>query len=141
MATVISAQGAVITIDDDTSPTPVKVTIGGADSFTFGDGEAADIDVTTLASTRKEWRQGLADEGAFTLNFKVRDPNDAGQAEMASARALQAVREVVITLPSGDVATFDMYVKSMPSEGAVDGVLAGSANCKITGEVVWSTAP
>lgn len=135
-AAVISAQGAVVTIDDGTGTNAVE--IGGIESFTFGDGEATDIDVTTLQSTRKEWRQGLADEGAFSVNFRRRDPNDVGQAAMYAARAAQDVREVVITFESGDVATFDMYVKSMPSTGGVDGVLAGTSNCKITGEVVWS---
>ena len=68
----------------------------------------------------------------------MRDPSDVGQAAMESAKAAQAVREVVITLPSGDVATFNAYVKSVSSQAGVDAVVTGSATLKVTGAIVWS---
>jgi len=132
--TVLDAQGATFSIDDSGS-TPVLV--GGIVSFSGFDGEAADIDITTLNSTAKEYRQGLQDFGNFTLELK-RDPNDAGQNELLSAKAAQATRTCILTLASGDVATFEAYVKSVSSSGGVDATIDGSANLKVTGAVVWS---
>ncbi|MFW1676456.1 phage tail tube protein [Pontibacter sp. JAM-7] len=131
---VLDAQGATVTFNDGTT----AQTVGGCVSFSFGDGQAADIDITTLASTAMEYRQGLQDFGDCTIELK-RDPNDVGQAAMETAKAAQATREVVITLPSDDVATFNAYVKSISSSGGVNDVLNGTATLKVTGSVVWST--
>lgn len=130
---VLDAQGSTVTFNDGS----VAQTVGGVVSFSFGDGEATDIDTTTLASAAKEYRQGLQDFGNLTLEL-MRDPSDVGQAAMESAKAAQAVREVVITLPSGDVATFNAYVKSVSSQAGVDAVVTGSATLKVTGAIVWS---
>lgn len=131
---VLNAQGAVVTIANVSS---VATTIGEVKNFAFGDGAAADIDITTLASAAKEFRQGLQDNGDLTLELN-RDPSDVGQVVLLEARAAQATREVVITLASGDVATFNAYVKSVSTDGAVDDVITGSASLKITGNIVWS---
>lgn len=133
MAT-LDAQGVVVTFADNLS---VAQTVGGVVSFSFGDGEASDIDITTLASTAKEYRQGLQDFGNLSLEL-MRDPNDVGQAAMEAAKSAQATRQVVITLPSGDIATFNAYVKSLSSAGGVDAVVTGTANLKVTGAIVWS---
>ena len=133
MAT-LDAQGVVVTFADNLA---VAQTVGGVVSFSFGDGEASDIDITTLASTAKEYRQGLQDFGNLSLEL-MRDPNDVGQAAMEAAKAAQATRQVVITLPSGDIATFNAYVKSLSSAGGVDAVVTGTANLKVTGAIVWS---
>lgn len=131
---VLDAQGAVFTIDDDMGS---PVTVNGIVSFDGFDGEASDIDITTLASTAKEFRQGLQDFGNFSIEL-MRDPQDTGQIELEDAKANQATRECVLTLPSGDIATFNAYVKSLTASGGVDGVVTGSCNMKITGSVVWS---
>lgn len=130
---VLDAQGTTVTFNDGT----VAQTVGGVVSFSFGDGQATDIDISTLASTAKEYRQGLQDFGDCTLELK-RDPSDTGQSAMETAKAAQATREVVITLPGGDVATFNAYVKSISSSGGVDDVVNGTATLKVTGAVVWS---
>lgn len=132
--TVLDAQGAILTFEDD-GGTPVVV--GGIVSFTGFDGEASDIDITTLASTAKEFRQGLQDFGAFSIEL-MRDPQDLGQIELEAAKAAQATRECVLTLPSGDIATFNAYVKSLTAAGGVDAVVTGSCNMKVTGNVVWT---
>jgi len=133
MATIL-AQGSIFTIDD-ASGTPVVIEC--INSFSGMTGEAADIDVTCLSSVAREFRQGLQDFGDFTLEL-MRDPTQVGQMEMESAKNAQAIREFILTLPSGDVATFDGYVKSLTVEGSTDAALTGSANIKITGAVVWS---
>ena len=131
---VLDAQSATFSIADET---PAAIIVGGIVSFSGFDGEASDRDITTLASTAREFRQGLEDSGNFSIEL-FRDPSDVGQAEMATAKAAKATRECVLTLDSGDIATFDAYVKSLTSSGAVDGDVNGSANLKITGAVTWT---
>lgn len=132
--TVLDAQLAVFTIaDSGGSP----ITVGGTISFSGFDGEASDIDITTLASTAKEFRQGLQDFGNFSIELQ-RDPADVGQIELLSAKAAQATRACTLTLASGDVASFDAYVKSVTTAGGVDATVTGSANMKVTGVVAWT---
>lgn len=132
MATAISAQNTTFFING--------VKVGGIISFSGFDGEASDIDITTLDSTAKEYRQGLQDFGGFTLELN-RDPNDSGQDELLTQRAAQTTSECILTLPD-DVtlnrATFNAYVKSVSISGAVDEVARGTATLKITGSVTWS---
>lgn len=130
---VLDAQGTTVTFNDGTT----AQTVGGVVSFSFGDGQASDIDITTLASTAMEYRQGLQDFGDCTLEL-MRDPSDVGQAAMETAKSAGATREVVITLPDGAVATFDAYVKSISTSGGVNAVATGTATLKVTGSVVWS---
>lgn len=135
MAT-IDAQGVTITYEDNLA---AAQTVGGVISFTGLDGEAADIDITTLASTAKEFKQGLQDFGNFSMEI-LRDYDDAGQAALLDAMDNQATREMVVTMPSGtlNVITFQAYVKSISTEGAVDDVVRGTVNLKISGEPVLS---
>jgi len=129
---VLDAQGTVISFADNLS---AAQTVGGVTSFSFGGGGAADIDVSTLASVAKEYRAGLVDQGDLTLEVQ-RDPNDIGQSTIEASAG--AVREVVITLPGGDIATFNAYVKSISNEGSVDGTLTGTITLKVTGAIAWT---
>jgi hypothetical protein len=130
----ILAQGSIFTIDDaEGNP----VVIDCISSFSGMTGEAADIDVTCLSSEAREFRQGLQDFGDFTIEL-MRDPQQVGQIELEAAKNAQATRTFILTLPSGDVATFEGYVKSLTLEGDTDAVLTGTANIKISGLVTWS---
>ena len=128
----IDAQGTIFVFNSQT--------VGGIQTFAGFDGEAADIDITTLASTAKEFRQGLVDFGNFSLEL-LRDPNDVGQNEMLTAKAGQLTKTCILTLPDDvvlNVATFSAYVKSLTISGGVDDVVKGTANLRITGTVVWT---
>ena len=128
----IDAQGTTFTADTDV--------VGGIVSFSGFDGEASDIDVTTLASTAKEYRVGLQDFGNFSLEV-IYDPNDVGQAQMATNMAALTETTFVLTLPDDVVlnkATFNGFVKSMSISGGVDDVVKGTVNIRITGAVVWT---
>lgn len=132
MATAIDAQGATFSINSQL--------VGGLQSFSGFDGEASDIDITTLDSLAKEFRQGLQDYGNFSVDL-LRDPNDAGQAEALAQRLAQTSSTCVLTLPDDvvlNVATFTAYVKSLNIDGGIDGVASGTLNLKISGSVVWS---
>ena len=111
--------------------------VNGIRSFTGMDGQASDIDVTTLDSLAKEYRQGLQDFGGWNMEI-FRDPDDAGQAALEQAKNDQATEQCVLTIPTGQVATFDAYCKQISAAGAVDGVLTGNVAMKISGLVVWS---
>lgn len=131
---ILDSQGATFSIDD-ASGTPVIIEC--IKSFSGMDGQSSEIDITCLSSLAKEFRQGLQDFGSFTIELN-RDPNDLGQIELENAKAAQATRTFILTLASGDVATFDGFVKSLTIAGGVDAVVTGSAAIRITGLVVWS---
>jgi len=134
-AVPILTQGTTISIDDDVS---APVTINGHTAISgIGSGSAAEIDVTTLASTAKEFKMGLQDNGSFTIDL-IRDEDDLGQVELRDAMANQAEREVIITLPTStkNVFTFNAYVLSLTTDVAADGVVTGQATLRISGDVV-----
>ena len=126
---VLDAQGATLLANG--------INIGGLVDFDGFDGEAADIDVTTLASTAMEYRPGLQEFGNISINL-MRDPADAGQEELRRAKAAQETIPFVLTLASGEVANFSGYCKSITAAGGINKVVDGKANIKITGEAIWS---
>lgn len=132
---VLDAQGSTVEFYDADDITPN--TVGGVVSFSLGGAAASDIDVTTLSSTAKEYRQGLQDFGSCTLEVQF-DATDAGIAEMLVAKAAGDTRKMVITLPGGQIATFNCYVKTIDQSGGVDATVTGSIETKVTGAVVWS---
>ncbi len=128
----VLAQGATFTFN--------SVAIAGVVGMTgLGSGKAKDIDVTTLASTAKEFRPGLQDFGAFALDL-IRSEDDAGQIAIATSLAAQATHTMVIVLASGTLktATFTCYVTSISTDTASDEVAKGKAEFRITGPIVWS---
>lgn len=140
-APAILAQGTTFSIDDDAGS---PVTINGIQSVSgVGSGQASKIDVTTLASTAKEYRMGLQDWGDFTITF-IYNPDDAGQAELQDAKDTQSVREFIMTLPSSDpsltlnVWTAQVYVLQIQFDVGADDVVRGTATIGVTGEPVFS---
>jgi hypothetical protein len=132
---VIQAQGTTFTFNDGTT----AQTVDGIVSYSGFDGESTEIDVTTLASTAKEFDVGLEDFGNLSLEL-IFNPDDVGQAAIAAAKTAAATRECVLTLPSGtlDTATFNAIVKSFSKSGGVDDVVKATVNLRITGAVAWS---
>lgn len=136
-ATPILTQLTTVSIDDDTG-TPVL--INGVMSISgIGSGSATEIPTTTLASTAKEFKQGLRDFGAFSMEL-VRNQDDLGQLELFDALAAQATRTFIVTLPTStaNVITFEGFVQSVTTEIAADGIVTGTATIRITGAVVYS---
>lgn len=116
------------------------VAVGGLMAITgIGSGSATEIDVSTFASTAKEFKQGLRDFGSVTIDLR-RNQDDLGQVEMFTAMASQLTKTVVITLPTStaNVATFEGFVQSISTDLKADGAVEGKAVIRITGAVVWS---
>ena len=133
----ILSQTTTVSIDDSGGS---PVLINGVMSITgIGSGSATEINVTTLASTAKEFRQGLRDFGSVAMDI-IRNQDDAGQLEMFTAMAAQSVRTFIVTLPTStaNVGTFEGFVQSLSTDINADGVVTGKATVRITGAVVWS---
>lgn len=133
----ILAQDATITVNN-ASASPV--TINGVISITgIGSGSATEIDVTTLASTAREFRQGLQDFGTIQLEV-IRNQDDLGQKELFDMMGAQAVRQFVVTLSSStaDVITFNGFVQSFSVDINADDAVRGTASIRITGAIVFS---
>lgn len=134
---VIDAQGTVIKIDDAT-PGTADVVIGKVKSYSGFDGEASEVDITNLASTAKEFRLGLQDFGAFSMDIQV-DYADAGQDVCRTAQGTGATKTFNVTFPDASTADFTGLVKNATSlSGGVDGVVDGTITIKISGAVTFS---
>ena len=114
--------------------------IGEINSYNGFDGQAADIDVTTLTSTAKEFRAGLQDFGNFTLNVN-RVFSDAGQIAVESAKASGVVREFQVTLSDAKIILFQGVIKSFTFDAGVDHVYKGSITVRMTGSPTFPTYP
>lgn len=134
MSDAIESQGFLFEVQTiDTTPEWLEVK--EMKDWNENQAESADIDVTHLQSTRKEYLTGLADDGTFTMacNYLMNDP---GQLEMRAARADREARNMRCTFSDGSVATFTGFVKSFPMSGAVDQAVTGNVSIRITGEFV-----
>lgn len=117
-----------------------SVAVAGVKSMKgLGATKSKEIDITTLASTAKEFRLGLQDFGSITVTL-VRSLDDAGQAALMAAHSSQSAEQAVIVLPSGTLttATFSCLVESLSSDMDEDGVVMGECALRITGPVVWT---
>jgi hypothetical protein len=137
LAVDINTVGGTLTAANGTL-TPVATTeIAEVKSFSGFDGQASEIDVTNFASTAKEFKLGLVDEGGFS--FEMNQVNaDAGQAALRTSRDAGTLKTYILTLPNAETATFTAYAKGIPTAGAVDGVLTSSVALRISGAVVWA---
>jgi hypothetical protein len=116
------------------------IALGGVIGMSgLGSGKAKEIDVTTLASTAKEFLPGLKDSGGFTLDL-IRNGDDVGQIELLVELAAQLPKVMIVTLPTStnNIATFTCFVTSLTSDASADGVVMGKAEFRITGAIVWS---
>jgi Lambda phage tail tube protein, TTP len=130
----VDTTGKTITASGTATP-QTYTPIANVKSFSGFDGKAAIIDVTNLSSTAKEKLVGIQDFGKFSFDIHV-DYSDAGQLALSAAKAAATKKTFKLTYPNAKVATFSAFVMGMPSQGAVDAVVAGSVELEITGAVV-----
>lgn len=136
MSSAIETQGFEFKIGNGDSPlTYTEVT--EVTSFSGFDGQAAEIDVTHLKSTAKEWLMGLQDFGSFKIDCNYLN-GDAGQDLMRAAKSTRAVQDFRVTFSDASTATFQGYVLSAPVNGSVDAKVDTSFDIRITGPVVFA---
>ena len=138
MALAIETQGFLFEIASNPGTSPSNYTaVSEITSFSFFDGAAAEIDVTHLQSTAKEWLMGLQDFGTGTLECNHL-PDDTGQDLMRAAKASRDIQDFRMTLSDGTIFSFRGYVLSAPVSGAVDAKVDGSFQIRISGNVTES---
>jgi hypothetical protein len=148
MVTAATA-GASFTVNIDTSGFATAGTTGEAEALTMVagcevktfsglDGQANEIDVTTLCSTAREFLMGLQDFGQFQMELNY-VPDDAFQVECKEAKGLREKRAFSLLLPPGENGkqfeiVFDAFVRQFSISGGVDQAVAGSITLRVTGE-------
>lgn len=108
-------------------------------SYSRGDAQSSDIDVTTMKSDAKEYRNGLQDFGNFTAEMNYVE-SEAAQVEMKKSLADSSLRWFKIIKRNGYAAVFQGTVKGFSETGGVDGSFSGSLSVRISG-VVHEVAP
>ncbi|MET3431436.1 hypothetical protein ABIC71_000914 [Herbaspirillum seropedicae] len=136
-AIAVDTTGAAAYTTGGTVTSAAYTFVKGVKSFSGLDGAADELDATDMDSTAKEFLLGLQDFGKFSLDINIKR-DDPGQQAMEAARASGAPTPFRLTLPNGDVASFSLLVKSTPMSGAVNALLTGTIDSRITGEVVWA---
>jgi len=134
----LKSQGAGIYLSDDASP-EVYTEIAQVVSISGPDGSAAEIDVTALDSTAKEWLMGLPDEGSVSLEV-IHDPSDTQHEALRTARANQTVKNFQIKLTDSPqtIYSFSAYVPTFSLSMGVDDAIKASYSLRITGAVTKS---
>jgi len=133
----VSSQGVKIQVSDGAA-TPAFVDLCEIKTFNGFDGQASEIDVTTLCSEAKETRLGLQDFGGFTFEMNY-VPDDPAQMIMQDLKAAGMPGDFKLVLPAPHGSwDFTAYVKSFPIAGGVDGVLTSSIALRITGAPVYT---
>ena len=117
--------------------TPQTMTlIGNVKSFDLQPDKPSEIDVTNLASTRKEFRVGLAGSWTMKADYDV-DTADAGQAQLNVAANAGSANVFTITLTNGKIFAGVGYVLTASASGSPDAVVKGSLDIRGTGQPTW----
>jgi hypothetical protein len=120
--------------------TPTQTTLGNVRSFNVGGGQKAQVDVTNLASTAKEFIGGLADDGTMQCEMDFNDA-DAGQQVLIGGKAASGVLlacEIGFADGQSSKASFNAEVFSFDFSGGVDDAVRATASLKLTGGITYS---
>ena len=134
-SSALETQGVLIKVGDAASPEVFSL-IPEIVSFDGPGGSASEIDVSDLASTAKEFRLGLKDEGDFTFEMMYL-PNDTQHQLLQTARTNRTLTSFEITLTDSpaSVMTFSAFVREFSLSGSVDDVIRGNVGLRISGAV------
>ena len=137
----VVSYGAKLRVKDPISGT--KIDVGGLTDFNGPQTTRAEIDVTTLASTAKEYALDLKDLGTFTSTMQTRYGDPAQQILLANMDSTDTL-EFDLVLPddgygNGPVTlSFKGRVQSFPIQGSMGQVITTSLSIRITGAVEFS---
>jgi hypothetical protein len=131
----LKAQGIKLKMGNGAS-TEVFTLIPDIVGFEGPDGEAAEIDTSTLDSVRKEFMMGLPDEGRIVARFLF-DPADTQHQLLITNRNAQTAVNFKLdyNVTPAEVDSFSAYVLSVTRGGEVDGRVEGQFVLRITGVV------
>lgn len=103
-------------------------------SYSGFDGQASELDVTTLCSTAKEKVLGLQDFGGMSADMHFVE-DDAFQVEAKLAKREGLPRWFKLVKPNGYIKVWSGLVRSFSDSGSVDGTATGTLSVTISGEV------
>lgn len=138
--TGVDATGETASTDGTFTP-KTFVALCEAKTFQGFDGQAGEIDVTTLCSTAKEFRAGLQDFGSFSFDMNL-VPDDPGQVILDQAKASGTPLWFRLKVPDGEggyqgAYVFKAFVRQKSISGGVDQAFSSSVTLRITGEPVY----
>ena len=134
----LNAQGTTLEISEDGA---TYESIGCIQSFGIEQPERAEIDVTCLTSTSKEYKFGLRDNGTLSIDLQY-DPEGAGQGLLEDSYAADTAYHFKIeytnapdTTGTGTTKEFQGYVTSISESGGVDDVVVESVTIRVSGDI------
>lgn len=133
----LDSQGMIIQYDSGGSPQ--WITITEVSEMSGPGGQAAEIDVTDLSSTGKEFRMGLQDEGQISLTVNY-IPTDTSHSALRTRRANQTLTSFRILFTDSPQTTwsFSAFVLGLEISNSVDDVTKGTITLRISGSVTQS---
>ena len=134
-STAIVARGSTIGVGDAASP-EVYTTIANIDSITGPGATAADIEVTDLSSTAKEFLLDLPDYGTVTCSGFY-EPNNTQHEQLRADNAASTARNYRVTINSSPQATytFNARVSEFSPEEAVAAAVRFTFALRVNGVV------
>ena len=136
----LEAQGTVIQVGDFGSPEAYQ-TIPEVKSIAGPDGQASWMDTTDLASTAKEGRPGLKDEGQVRMQINY-VPDNTVHTTLRNAfsnRTKKAIRIIFTDTAPTTKWDFPAYVTGFQVRAEVDGVLMADVTLRIADAIVEGT--
>jgi hypothetical protein len=144
MSQKLKSQTSTFEVFDALGSPNAFIVVGGVRTINdLRSGTAAEIDVSDLSSTAKEFVLGLADNGAMNLEM-LYDPADPGQILLESLRESSDSAQFRVTIPNPlsspavAVFTFTGFVQTFPFSVGVDAPVSGTCTVRITGAIVKS---
>lgn len=137
MSSAIKSQGTAFALSNEDASTTVYgsatfASLGEVSSIGEPSGEAADIDVTHLLSTAKEYIIGLPDNGNMQVGGNY-VPTDTGQLVAIAALDSQTPKWARWTFSNGTVWWIKVFVKKFAPMAQVDGKIPFSMSLRTSG--------
>lgn len=146
MSEAIGTQGIALKVGDGGDPTELFTTIAEVTGFDGPSVEAAEIEVTSLQSTAKEFIAGLKDNGEISINLNF-VPRNAQHKQLIADITSGEKRNYQIDWndltgaeTSSTLWTFEAFVKGLPVSASPDAALTGTATLRVTGDVTVTDA-
>lgn len=146
MSQKLTSQQSFIEVADLQTPSE-WVRVGGVSGIRdLRSGTAAEIDVSDLSSTAKEFVLGLADNGSMGIDV-LYDPEDPGQIILETLRESSAINSFRVGVPNplqaGSPTAFTLFsfqgfVTTFPFSASVDAALTGTVSIRLTGAITKS---
>ncbi len=133
--TTLESQGVTLQIGNEASP-EVWADVANITSIDGPSGSASEIDITSLASSSREFRMGLPDSGNVQLNLMY-DPADTEIAQLRSANKNRTRLHLRIQYSDSPATTdtFYGYVTAFNPSSSIDTVVTATATIRVDGDV------